>query len=276
MKFGKFDVSAHNFGNFRLDGGAMFGPVPKNLWAKMIVPDELNRIPLATRALIVRDRSRVFLLDLGCGDKWSEKLRKIYAIETNSLSQSGIDPDSITDIILTHLHFDHCGGISKANQAGELIPAYPKAQVILQRANYQNGCNPNLRERASYLKENVQILAQVKLLLTDDSQEIYPDLWVHRCDGHTKGLQIIELRDGARSLFYLSDLAPTSHHLPLPYTMGYDMCAETAINEKTLWLEKAAKNDSIVVFEHDVTVAAATIEIDSRGHYAVKEQLSLA
>lgn len=190
--FGRFEVSVHNHGHYRLDGGAMFGTVPKALWSGLIPADEENRIRLATRSLLVRTDGRVFLVDVGCGGKWPEKLRRIYGIEPAPPAEAGFDPASVTDIILTHLHFDHAGGISRnaPGAPGDVELCYPDARVHVQRDNHENARDPNLRERASYLKENVLVLDRARLELARGSREIVPGLWVHQADGHTRGLQL--------------------------------------------------------------------------------------
>lgn len=273
VAFGRFKISVWNHGFFRLDGGAMFGPVPKSLWSRQILADDSNRIRLATRSLLVQDGGRAFLTDVGIGDKWPDRLRWLYDVENFAPKEAVFDPAAVTDIILTHLHFDHAGGISR-RAPGSLTGVelcYPQARVFVQADNYESARNPNPRERASYLKENVLILEQAKLELTHGSQEIYPDVWVHQGNGHTRGLQWVEIKNGAESIAYPSDMIPTSHHLPLPYTMGYDMCAEVLLKEKEDFLSRAVSHDWIVVFEHDPEIPAARIQIDGRGRCAVRE-----
>jgi len=280
MKFGRFEVSTHNFGFFRLDGGSMFGAVPKNIWSKLQPGDEDNCIKLATRSLLIKDGARTFLVDLGCGEKWSDKERKIFAINNFPVSELGFEPASVTDVILTHMHFDHCGGISRWKDpnapAGEreIIPNYPNATHYIQEGNLEIAKNPCVREKASYLKDNVNALELVKTIKTKGSQEIHPGIWVHEANGHTTGQQWIEVSDGTRSIVYPTDLIPTTGHVPVPYHMGYDMWAYRILVEKEDFLAKAMAKDSIVVFQHDPLIAAATITKDQRGHYAIKETLS--
>lgn len=273
MIFGDFQIAIHNFGNFRLDGGAMFGSVPKNLWAKKIEPDIENRIPLATNSLIIKHEKRHFIVDVGNGTKWSDKLRDIYQIEDNPTSDL-VSPRNVTDVILTHLHFDHAGGITEYKN-GIVQLTYPEAVIYLQRDNLSNAQNPSLKERASYLKDHVEPLLKAKLSLTNSTQEIYPGIFVHQINGHTSGQQIVELKQDKLTLLFLSDLVPTSHHLPLPYHMGYDICASTAMTEKEKFLSYAIERDAVVVFQHDINIQAAKIEIDQRGHYAIKEVVAI-
>ena len=255
----------------------MFGSVPKALWAREAPPDTENRILLATRSLLIEDGKRKILVDAGCGDKWTEKTRAIFSI--------GEIPDQypdtpapqyplpgITDVILTHLHFDHAGGVSRYGEGG-LEPCYPGARHFVSAANRENAKHPNVRERASYLAENVDILDRIDLILTEDGQEILPGLTVHRSDGHTRGLHWIELTDGEVTIAYPADLIPTSKHLPVPYVMGYDMCAERSMEEKRSFLEQAVAGRWIVVFEHDPDLAAARLAFDERGRAIVGERI---
>jgi glyoxylase-like metal-dependent hydrolase (beta-lactamase superfamily II) len=214
-------------------------------------------------------------VDVGCGDKWSDKLRRIYGIEPAGPLPGG--PGSVTDVILTHLHFDHAGGISRRvpGDDGEVEACYPNARVHLQEANWEVARAPGPRERASYLAENVALLERTPPLLARGSAELAPGLWVHRSDGHTRGLQWVEVRGGGTTVAYPSDLIPTSRHLPIPYAMGYDLHVELLLEEKAELLRRAVAEDWIVVFVHDPDIPAARIKIDERGHYAVREAVEL-
>lgn len=275
ITFGRFKVSLVDFGSFRLDGGAMFGSVPKNLWAKKIANDAENCIPLALRSLKIEVDGRIFLVDVGIGEKWSVKQRAIFAIKNTPVGDLGFAPDTITDIILTHLHFDHAGGISRfqSGSSTELELVYPGATVHVQRANFENAERPNVKERASYLQENIAILKQAKLNLLAGETEIAPGLWVHTFNGHTRGQQTVELRDGNTSLVFPTDLIPTSHHLPVPFHMGYDICAETILHEKEAFLSRCVERGAIVVFQHDPEVAAGRVIRDERGQFALGERV---
>jgi glyoxylase-like metal-dependent hydrolase (beta-lactamase superfamily II) len=255
----------------------MFGSVPKAIWSDLISADKKNRIRLSTRSLVIDAGGRVFMIDVGNGDKWSPKLRRIYGIRNFDLNEAGIDPALITDIVLTHLHFDHGGGISRyAKEDSEDIElVYPEAKVHVQAENYENAKNPNRREKASYLKENLEILERADLILTEGSQEIFPGIWVHQQNGHTRGHQWVEVRNGNRSVIFTGDTVPTSHHLPIPYGMGYDMCTEKLLEEKEAMLSRALARDWILVFPHDPEIPAAKIKIDDRLHYAVREAVRL-
>lgn len=266
MQVGRYRVSVHNHGFFRLDGGAMFGSVPKNLWAGLAPPDEQNRILLATRSLVVEDGDRKMVVDLGCGDKWSDKLRSIYAIDGHGGRLNGV-----TDVLLTHLHFDHAGGVSRLVGAS-VEPSYPDAVHYVSKSNIENARHPHLRERASYLPEDVVVLDRVELRTTSDGEEVWAGVTVHQSNGHTRGLQWVRVSGGGVTVAYPADLIPTSKHLPLPFVMGYDMCAETQVAEKESFLKQAIEEGWIVVFEHDPEVAAARLGLDDRGRPTVIER----
>ncbi|HSA95288.1 MAG TPA: MBL fold metallo-hydrolase [Acidobacteriota bacterium] len=277
MRSGPFDITSIMHGSFRLDGGAMFGTVPKVIWAKLAPPDEDNRILLAARSMLVRTADRVLLVDAGMGDRWADKLRRIYDIRPSEDDGAGLDPASVTDVILTHLHFDHARGVFRAGPTGgpETVLRYPAARIHLQEANYETAKAPNARERASYIAEDIQRLEGARLVLHSGSSEIAPGVWVHSTNGHTRGLQWVEVRADGRTFAFPSDIAPTSRHLPLPYLMGYDISAETLLVEKDGLLRRAVEEDWVLVFSHDPDVGAGHIGRDDKGHYALVEAISL-
>jgi glyoxylase-like metal-dependent hydrolase (beta-lactamase superfamily II) len=271
---GSYTIEQHNFGFFRLDGGSMFGSVPKNLWSKRIPADADNCIRLATRSLVLRDGERTVLVDCGMGEKWNDKQRAIYGIENVPRSIWSFAPESVTDLVLTHLHFDHAGGISEAVGDGSFRPVFANARVHVQESNVENAKSPTIKERASYLAENYGALEEMSVSLVDGTAEILPGILVHRVDGHTRGQQWIEIV-GSPSIFFATDLVPTSHHLPLPFHMGYDTCAETLLQEKDNFLARAVQENAVVFFEHDPEIPAVTVTVDERGHYAVRERVDV-
>ena len=276
LTVGPYSITTPNFGNFRLDGGAMFGSVPKNLWAKKIPADQENCIPLATRSLLLKGGGRTILVDVGCGTKWGQKETDIFRFEHTPFSHLGFSPDEVTDIILTHLHFDHAGGISYLKNDGLLAPTFPNAKIYLQSANLKNAKSPNLKERASYLAQNISIVESSPLTLIEGDQEILPGIFSHRVDGHTVGQQWIEVRgdrgDGTVShIYFPTDLIPTAHHLPLPFQMGYDMCVTTSMVDKERFLESAIEKKALVVFQHDVTTSSGLILKDEKGQYRLTQ-----
>ncbi len=277
MTFGRFKVTVVNHGFFRLDGGAMFGTVPRTIWTRLIRPDEDNCILLATRSLLVADGDRLLMADLGTGDKLPEKLRRIYAVRNFSPEEAGFRSEDVTDIVLSHLHFDHVGGIARIapGSTSDLELCFPHAHVHVQADNYETARNPNPREQASYLKEDVTALERSRLELIRGTHEIYPGVWVHHGIGHTRGHQWLEVRSGQESIVFPADLVPTSHHLPLPYSMAYDMSTETLLKEKEDFLARAVAGRWIVVFGHDPDIAAGRLQFDSRGRCALSEVVSL-
>lgn len=281
MRASEYDVSMVVTDLFRLDGGAMFGSVPKTLWSKRIPANDANRIPLACRVLVLRGKGKTILIDVGCGTKWQPKEQGIYEIE-HQLDPPAAGPRTlealfggVTDIILTHLHFDHAGGISTLGADGSLRLTFPSAQVYLHEENWANANRPAARERASYLAENVKPLESARLTLTQDGDEILDGISVHRVDGHTRGMQWILIGTGSEAIAYVADLMPTAHHVPVPYVMGYDMCAETSMKEKERFLEQAVREGWRVVFEHDRECSMARIDRDARGSFTVAEALNV-
>jgi glyoxylase-like metal-dependent hydrolase (beta-lactamase superfamily II) len=264
MNLGPFTLSLHNHGFIRLDGGSMFGTIPKVIWSRVMPADAENRIALATRALLIEAGERTILVDAGTGGYWPAKFRSIYAVEHLSPREAGLDPERITDLIISHMHFDHVGGIRTPD--GSL--AYPHARIYIQKANLENARHPNPRERASYPREVVDALDGAEVRLTDGSEEIIPGVWVHRSDGHTRGLQWVEVRHGDSAVARPSDLIPYATHVALPYTMGYDINAGLILEEKAVFLERAAAAGWIVVFEHDPTVPAGRILRDASGRFS--------
>lgn len=273
--FGPYQISTFNFGMFRLDGGAMFGSVPKNLWSKSIPSDQDNCIPLATRCLVLRGNGRVAIIDVGMGEKWSDKQKSIYAVANTKEDSWPITREEVTDVILTHLHFDHAGGITRYSEDGSIVPTFPNARIHLQKSHWEYAHNPSLKDRASYIPENITPLTSLSLQLHEGATEIIPKVWGHPVDGHTRGQQWIEVRGDERSILVTTDVVPTTHHIPIPYHMGYDLCAETILREKEEFLEFALKGNHILFFEHDPETEAVTIAKNEKGQFVVKEKLTL-
>ncbi|HRF60253.1 MAG TPA: MBL fold metallo-hydrolase [Fimbriimonadaceae bacterium] len=249
-------------GWLRLDGGAMFGSVPKTLWAREIAPDEDNRIVLAARSLVIEHEDRRAIVDLGCGDRWEAKLQAIYGLESLPVEVEGV-----TDVILTHLHFDHVGGIQS--------PSYAHARHHISRTNWEHAKSPGPKERASYRPIDLAALDAVDARATEDGDTIWPGVTVHQAHGHTRGLQWVKVVAGDETIAFPSDLMPTSHHLAPAFTMGYDLCAERAVDEKQRFLEDAIAGRWIVVFQHDPAIAAARLGWDDRHRPVIDEVVDL-
>jgi glyoxylase-like metal-dependent hydrolase (beta-lactamase superfamily II) len=284
MKFGRYDVRALSTGRFRLDGGAMFGNVPKALWEKQHPPDEKNRILMELRVLLVEGDGRRILIDTGSGNQWSEKEVGMYAVEAppepgvvSALRRAGVDPTSVTDVILTHLHFDHAGGVTRRAADGGPELTFPGATHHLQKANLETATDPNERERASYLPRNREPLLGLgsRLVLHEGPGEILPDVFVELSEGHTTGLQTVRVGDGEGAAVYTADLLPMRAHVPVPWTMGYDLCPRTLMKEKRALLTRAARDRWVIVLEHDpVRDAVRVVETD--GKFAAAEDVAVA
>jgi len=271
MIFGSFTVQEVVFGQFRLDGGCMFGSVPRNLWSKRIEPDEENCIPLVARSLWITRGDRRILVDCGMGELWAEPQRRIFGIRNVPEADWELDPGSVTDLILTHLHFDHAGGLVRRTPSGDLQPIFPNARIHLQRAQWDQARNPTLKDRASYLPETVRFLSTARdLTLHEGDVEVLPGLHLHRVDGHTRGQQWVEIRGGAEALFFPTDVVPTAHHVPLAYHLGYDLCAETLLREKEALLDRALREKARVCFQHDAHTALARIGMSERGQFVAE------
>ncbi|HYC78922.1 MAG TPA: MBL fold metallo-hydrolase [Planctomycetota bacterium] len=260
MKIGRYEVRALSTGRFRLDGGAMFGNVPKVLWEKQHPADDRNRILMELRVLLAEGDGRRVLVDTGSGNQWSEKEQAIFGLDAPpepgvvaALRAAGVAPESITDVVLTHLHFDHAGGVTRRGRDGAPELTFPGATHHLQRANWETSKDPNERERASYLAWNREPLGDLggRLVLHDGPTEILPEVFVEVSEGHTTGLQTVRVGEGPGAAVYTADLLPMRAHVPVPWTMGYDLCPRTLMKEKKALLERAARLGWTVVLEHD-------------------------
>lgn len=274
MQIGNYRISECVVDHFSLDGGAMFGSVPKNLWSRAIGADDENRIDMVCRILVLDDGKRRILVDLGCGQKFNEKNRKIYKMSRTRSERLGELLPGVTDVILTHLHFDHVGGVSYYDGT-DLKLNFPDALHYVQRSNWELAQAPGVRERATYLPENVEPLKQARLTLLDGESELLPQIFVHCSDGHTTGLQWLRITDGAQTAAFVSELVPTAHHLPLPYVMGYDMCASTTLRDKAALLERAEREGWWLILDHDKDTAVCKAKRDEKGRYFAAEAAKL-
>jgi methylmalonyl-CoA epimerase len=249
-------------GFFRLDGGAMFGVIPKALWSKQAPPDERNRITLAMRPLIVRG-ARTMLIDAGLGDKEQGKFLDIYGVERernldHTLAEAGLTVADIDIVLATHLHFDHAGGFTVRDSSGRVRPRFPRAQYIVRRGEWEAARAPNERNRASYLDDNYVPLADAGVLqLVDDDQTIMPGVRVRRTGGHTMHHQMVVIESAGRTAVFAADLLPTTAHVAAPWIMGYDMYPMDTLAAKTSFVKEAVEQKILVFFEHDPNVAMA-------------------
>lgn len=281
LKIGPYIIDALETGEFALDGGAMFGVVPKPIWSQKIPTDDLNRIDMRLRCLLVRTKDRVILVDTGIGHKEDERFHTMFRVDYSqftlekSLAAHGLTFKDITDVILTHLHFDHAGGATLRETSGTVVPAFPNATYYVQHSNLDWALHPTERDRASYISHNFKPLIDAgKLQLLNGATEIFSGIYGELSEGHTTGLQTIRITDSTTTLFYCADLVPTSVHLPLPWIMGYDLRPLVTLEEKRELIARAAKNNWILAFEHCPLMAAATVHLNDKG-YAVPTQVQL-
>jgi len=264
MRLGDIEIRHIHSGNFYLDGGAMFGVVPKPLWEKKSPPDSRNRIRLAANSLLVRTANKNILIETGNGTKWTPKLRDIYAIDegdplTQNLATAGVSPSQVDLVINTHLHFDHAGGNTRLLD-DHAVPSFPNAQYIVQAEEFAHAANPTERDRASYFEDNFLPMRQSEQwkLISGDS-EILPGISVVRIPGHNRSIQAVQLTGGGKTVFFVADLFPTRHHLPLAWIMAYDLYPLQTLETKRKWMRTIVEDGWIVVFGHDPDVPAATL-----------------
>jgi len=269
-------------GNLKLDGGAMFGVVPKVMWSKLYPCDENNLCNWSMRCLLIDTGDRKVLVDCGIGDKQSDKFMGHYYLngeETleGSLAEAGYTVNDITDLILTHLHFDHAGGAIRWNEdKTEYLPTFPNATYWTSRQQWEWGTHPNNREKASFLKENIfPIEEKGNLMLIEKESVIIPGISVRLFDGHTDGQVIPMIRYNGKTIVYMADLLPSAAHIPLPYVMSYDTRPLITMDEKQKFLNEAADNGYILFFEHDINHECCTVEHTEKG-VRMKEAFRLA
>lgn len=264
-----------NTGNFKLDGGAMFGIVPKTLWSKTNPADENNLCSWAMRTMLIEDGNRLMLIDTGIGDKQSEKFFSHYYLFGDdslikNLNKLGFSPDDITDVFLTHLHFDHVGGAVKRVGENRLEPVFKNATYWSTENHWNWAINPNPKEKASFLAENIlpiQESGQLKFINKTNSfiKDVFSNIDVLFADGHTENQMIPHIQYQGKTLVFVADLLPSVGHIPLPYVMGYDIRPLVTIDEKSKFLEKAADNNYILFLEHDIENECCTVKRTEKG-----------
>ena len=280
MRLGPFGIRAIETGTFRLDGGAMFGVVPKVLWSKTNPADENNRISMAMRAMLVDGNGRRLLVDSGAGTKLGDKMLKNYVIETTGLAPAlerrGVDPASITDAIATHLHFDHAGGYTVSDGADGLKLVLPEAVHHVQKKQWEAALNPNDKDRASFFDENYLPIEKAgKLNLVDGETEIYPGVRVLETAGHTAGHQVVLVETDVGDLLYCGDLIPLASHINLPYIMSYDHFPLSTLEEKKKILGRAADEGWVLFFEHDPLITACRVSRTDNGRFQISEEIDI-
>lgn len=260
-------------GYFKLDGGAMFGVVPKSIWNKLNPADENNMCTWALRSILIEDEGRVILVDTGMGTKQDEKFFGHYYLHgdaslESSLHKAGFKKEDITDVIHTHLHFDHCGGaIERVN--GELRPTFPNATYWSNERHWKWATEPNDREKASFLKENILPMKDSGKLKMIDVKEplstFTKNISIRFAHGHTDAMMLPQVTWNGRTFVFMADLLPSAAHLPIPYVMAYDMFPLTSLHEKKAFLEEAVSNDYVLIFQHDPKIVACTLQRTEKG-----------
>jgi glyoxylase-like metal-dependent hydrolase (beta-lactamase superfamily II) len=277
MKLGAFEIHPVSDGRFALDGGAMFGVVPKVLWERCCPVDESNRIPLSLTALLIQAHGKRILVDTGMGAKEDGKFRSMFAVEraptlVESLKRLGLYPEDIDIVINTHLHFDHAGGNTVKAEDGSLRPAFPKAQYFVQRGEFEDAACANERTKASYRRDNFTPLTHLNQweFLYGDT-EVLPGVKAIVTAGHTRWHQSIKIESEGQAAFFLGDLIPTVSHLPLPYIMGYDLFPIQTLETKRWVLDRALEEQWLLLFEHDPLIQAGYVRRDEEGKYLLRE-----
>jgi len=260
-----------NTGYFKLDGGAMFGVVPKTMWNKLNPADDNNMCTWAMRSLLIEDGNKLILVDTGIGNKQDDKFFGHYYLHgddslQSSLAKKGFCVDDITDVILTHLHFDHCGG-SIIREGDKLIPAFKNATYWSNQQHWHTATAPNDREKASFLKENIlPIQESGKLKFIDvHAQEFPSEIKIRQVFGHTEAMMLPQINYKGKQIVFMADLLPSAAHIPIPFVMAYDMFPLTTLNEKKSFLTEAVQNDYVLFFQHDPKIECCNVQMTEKG-----------
>lgn len=267
VRIGEIDVTPLSDGTFRLDGGAMFGVVPKTLWEPKVDVDADNRILLSLTPLLVRTAGLNVLIDAGIGDKMTEKARRIFVVDQatmtleRSLAAAGLEPRDVDVVVATHLHLDHAGGLT-AIVDGRIQPRFPRARHLIRRGEWDDAMAPNERTRASYRSEDYAPLAEAGLVeLIEADGDVLPGVSVWHTGGHTKHHQVVRFDSAGQTGLYLADLIPTAAHLPEPWIMGYDLYPLETLAAKAHWIRMAVEGEYVIFFEHDPVIRAGRLTV---------------
>jgi len=261
MKLGDLEFWLLTDGTFRLDGGAMFGVIPRTMWERVAPPDDRNRILMAMNSLLVRTAGKWILIETGAGDKWKPKLMDIFAFEApprlpEKLAARGVPPGKIDIVVNTHLHLDHCGWNTRIVD-GAAVPVFPNAQHVVQRDELEHAKAPNERDRASYFPDNfVPLEKSGQWSLLDGDSEVVSGVELVRVPGHNRDMMCVLLRGGGKTVFFTADLLPTVAHLPVPWIMGYDLYPMTTLENKKKWIAQAVREQWLVIFGHEAATPA--------------------
>lgn len=261
MKLGELEFHVISAGHVLLDGGAMFGVIPKPMWERKMPADARNRITLSMNSLLIHTGGKRILVETGAGDKMNAKFREIYGIDGPFLDQElrkyDLQPADIDIVVNTHLHFDHCGGNTRVEK-DKIVPAFPNAQYVVHRGEFDHAMNPTERDRASYIPENyVPVLSAGQFTLLENDSEIAPGVELVRLPGHTNYMFGVKLTGGGKTALLFGDLVPTTAHLPLPWIMGYDLYPMTTLENKKRWIPEVVREGWLALFAHDARVSAA-------------------
>jgi glyoxylase-like metal-dependent hydrolase (beta-lactamase superfamily II) len=266
MKFGSFELFILSDGMFRLDGGAMFGVVPRVLWEKLNPPDASNRILMGLNCLLVRTPHDLILVDTGIGNLYNEKFASMFAVDKSTnlqkgLANLGVRPADITKVILTHLHFDHCGGNGIRDVSGKIRPTFPNATYYVQQGEFEYAQHPDPRSKGSYLSYNWEaVVASGQMQFITGDREIVPGVQVEVTGGHTRDHQIVKVQSGDRTACFLADLVPTNSHLKTTYVMAYDLYPKTTMEVKERVLKQALQEQWLLIFEHAPKIKAGYLK----------------
>ena len=281
MKIGKYDLYSVETSEFGLDGGAMFGIIPKPVWEKKVSADELNRVNMVTRSLLLVSDEKKILIDTGNGTKWEEKYKQIYNINTDqyniekSLGKYGFSSEQITDVICTHMHFDHIGGNTKI-KSGEVVPTFPNAKYWISEENWQLANHPSQKDAGSFIEHDWKVLAENQMIEIIDGREPFIEgIETFVSHGHTPGLLHPIVSDGSNKLFYGADIFPMVAHIPIPWVMAYDVQPVVTMEEKQKLLQKMEREDWILFFEHDPHIQACTVHKDGK-HYKLNKEIKIS
>ena len=281
MKIGPYKLYSIETSEFALDGGAMFGIIPKPLWEKKAPVDEQNRIEMVTRSLLLISDEHKIIVDSGNGNKWQEKFKDIYKIELEnlnlerSLGKYGFTPEDITDVYCTHLHFDHVGGNTKLVD-GKLKPVFPNATCWIQNENWELANLPSEKDAGSFMSNDWSVLEENDMIQFVDGRESFlPGIDQLLTYGHTTGMMHPIIGDSSQKLIYMADLIPMAAHIPLPWVMAYDIQPVQTVQEKTEILPRIVDEDWIIFFEHDPVHQASSVQFDSK-HYRLKDAVTIS
>mgnify|MGYP001220956696 FL=1 len=281
MKIGKYDLYSVETSEFGLDGGAMFGIIPKPVWEKKVSADKLNRVNMVTRSLLLVSDEKKILIDTGNGTKWEEKYKQIYDIKTDqyniekSLGKYGFSSEQITDVICTHMHFDHIGGNTKV-ESGVVVPTFPNAKYWISEENWKLANHPSQKDAGSFIEHDWKVLAENQMIEIIDGREPFIEgIETIVTHGHTPGLLHPIVSDGSNKLFYGADIFPMVAHIPIPWVMAYDVQPVVTMEEKQKLLQKMEREDWILFFEHDPHIQACTVHKDGK-HYKLNKEIKIS